>query len=115
LRFYNDIASHSYQGLALSVDEQSQLIAVLGGKKALLLQNHGGIICGSTVQQAFYLMDVLDRACKIQLLAGAVEDFIIPDPEVCRLTYKQLCSDGDQEGQVEWPAYLGLLNKKLRK
>ena len=115
LRFYNDIASHSYQGLALSVDEQSQLIAVLGGKKALLLQNHGGIICGSTVQQAFYLMDVLDRACKIQLLAGAVEDFIIPDPEVCRLTYKQLCCDGDQEGQVEWPAYLGLLNKKLRK
>lgn len=109
LRFYNDIASHPYQGLALSVDEQSQLIATLGGKKALLLQNHGGIICGSSVQQAFYLMDVLDRACKIQLLAGAAEDLIIPASEICQLTYEQLCSDGDQEGQLEWPAYIRLI------
>lgn len=111
LRFYSDIETHPYQGLALSADEQSQLISTLGSKKALLLQNHGSIICGSSIEQAFYLMDVLDRACKIQLLVGAVEDLIIPAPEVCRLTYKQLCSDGDQEGQIEWPAYLGLLNK----
>lgn len=111
LRFYGDIASHPYQGLALSADEQGQMIATLGAKKGLLLQNHGGIICGSSIQQAFYLMDVLDKACTIQLLAGAKEDLIIPDPEICQLSYEQLCSDGDQEGQLEWPAYLGLLNR----
>lgn len=110
LRFYGDIAYHPYQGLALSAAEQEQLIAALGGKKALLLQNHGSIICGSSIQQAFYLMDVLDKACKIQLLTGTKEDLIIPTSEICQLTYQQLCCDGDMEGQIEWPAYLGLLN-----
>jgi len=115
LRFYGDIASHPYQGLALSAAEQGQLIATLENKKALLLQNHGAIVCGSSIQQAFYLMDVLDKACKIQLLAGSVENIIIPEHDVCQLTYEQLCSDGDSEGQFEWPAYLGLLNATSQK
>ena len=109
LRFYGDIERHRYQGLALSASEQVELICSLGDKKALLLENHGSIICGVSIQQAFYLMDVLDKACKIQLLAGEVEGLVLPDPAICRMTYEQLCSDGDEEGQVEWPAYLGLL------
>ena len=105
LRFYQDMGYHPYQGLALSAQEQTSLITNLGNKKAMLLHNHGSIVCGLSIQQAFYLMDVLDKACKIQLLAGASEELITPDPEICQLTYRQLCSDGDQEGQLEWPAY----------
>ena len=105
LRFYQDIGYHLYQGLALSSKEQTSLIENLGNKKTMLLHNHGSIVCGSSIQQAFYLMDVLDKACKIQLLAGSSEELITPDSEVCQLTYRQLCSDGDQEGQLEWPAY----------
>jgi len=113
LRFYEDIAAHPYQGLALSASEQADLISALGNKKALLLQNHGSLICGVSIQQAFYLMDVLDKACKIQLLAGKVSNFIIPEPAICKMTYEQLCCDGDQEGQLEWPAYLRLFNTKI--
>jgi len=109
LRFYKDIASHPYQGLALSSAEQKELVENLGSKKALLLQNHGSIVCGSTIQQAFYLMDVLDKACKIQLLAGSTGNLVLPEPEVCELTYRQLVADGDAEGRIEWPAYLRLL------
>ena len=105
LRFYQDMGYHPYRGLALSAQEQTSLIANLGNKKAMLLHNHGSIVCGLSIQQAFYLMDVLDKACKIQLLAGASEKLITPDTEICQLTYRQLCSDGDQEGQLEWPAY----------
>jgi ribulose-5-phosphate 4-epimerase/fuculose-1-phosphate aldolase len=111
LRFYGDIERHRYQGLALSTSEQVGLISALGNKKALLLENHGSIICGVSFQQAFYLMDVLDKACKIQLLACELEELVVPDPAICRMTYEQLCSDGDEEGQIEWPAYLGLLKK----
>jgi hypothetical protein len=50
-------------------------------------------------------MDVLDKACKIQLLARSHEDLVYPPTDICELTYQQLCSDGDQEGQLEWPAY----------
>jgi len=105
LRFYGDIAYHHYQGLALSSDEQAHLVSSLGNKKAILLHNHGSIVCGSSIQQAFYLMDVLDKACKIQVLCGPSEDLILPPAAICELTYKQLCGDGDQEGQLEWPAY----------
>jgi len=105
LRFYQDMGYHPYQGLALSSQEQTSLIANLGKKRAMLLHNHGSIVCGSSIQQAFYLMDVLERACKIQLLTGSLEELILPDSEVCQLTYRQLCSDGDDEGQIEWPAY----------
>jgi len=105
LRFYRDIGYHDYQGLALSSKEQASLIDQLGNKKAMLLHNHGSIICGTSIQQAFYLMDVLDKACKIQVLSGTNADLVYPSDDVCELTYKQLCSDGDQEGQLEWPAY----------
>ena len=105
LRFFQDMGYHAYEGLALSAQEQTSLIESLGSKQAMLLHNHGSIVCGSSIQQAFYLMDVLDKACKIQLLAGSAEQLITPAPEVCQLTYRQLCSDGDQEGQLEWPAY----------
>ena len=111
LRFYKDLGFHDYQGLALSADEQDALTRSLGANKALLLRNHGSVICGSSIQQAFYLMDVLHKACKIQLLAGPSEQLLFPSPEVCELTYRQLIGDGDQEGQIEWPAYQGLLIK----
>lgn len=105
LRFYQDIGYHAYQGLALSSQEQTSLIANLGNKKAILLHNHGSIVCGTSVQQAFYLMDVLDKACNIQILSGLDVNLIYPSDEICELTYRQLCSDGDEEGQLEWPAY----------
>ena len=109
LRFYEDMAYHHYQGLALSSDEQAHLVKSLGNKKAILLHNHGSIVCGSSVQQAFYLMDVLDKACKIQVLSGSSTDLVRPSQKICELTYKQLCSDGDEEGQLEWPAYQRIL------
>ena len=77
----------------------------LGNKKAILLHNHGSIVCGSSIQQAFYLMDVLDKACKIQGLSGSDAALINPPDNICELTYEQLCGDGDDEGQIEWPAY----------
>lgn len=109
LRFFNDITYHHYQGLALSSDEQATLVKSLGNKKAILLHNHGSIVCGSSIPQAFYLMDVLDKACKIQALSGVNADLVYPPDDVCELTYRQLCSDGDDEGQIEWPAYQRLL------
>uniref|UniRef100_UPI0040472BB0 class II aldolase/adducin family protein n=1 Tax=Polynucleobacter sp. TaxID=2029855 RepID=UPI0040472BB0 len=109
LRFYQDIGYHDYQGLALSTSEQGELLKHLGSNKALLLRNHGSVVCGSSIQQAFYLMDVLNKACKIQLMAGYVDHLLFPSSEICALTFSQLIADGDQEGQIEWPAYCRLL------
>jgi hypothetical protein len=54
-------------------------------------------------------MDVLEKACRIQIMSGCEENMKIPDAKVCQETFEKLCIDGDQEGQIEWPAYVRLL------
>lgn len=112
LRFYEQIACHDYEGLALTPGEQSRLIERLADLPALLLRNHGSLICGRTIAEAFVLMDTLDKACAIQLLAQAdAAPLYQPDPAICRKTQQQLCGDGSPEGLLEWPALLRKLDK----
>ncbi|WP_293775947.1 class II aldolase/adducin family protein [uncultured Oxalicibacterium sp.] len=111
LRFYQQMGYHDYEGLALSAAEQSRLIANLGSYPAMLLRNHGTLIAGRTVAEAYTLMDTLDKACSFQLKAqsggGALN---VPSPEVCAKTYKELLGDGSPEGILEWPALLRKLD-----
>lgn len=112
LRFYEQIGYHAYEGLALSAAEQDKLIAALGAYPAMLLQNHGTLVCGRTVAEAFVLLDTLDKACEIQLKAqSGGAKLLMPSPEVCRKTYQELIGDGSPEGVLEWPALLRKLDK----
>lgn len=111
LRFYEQIAYHDYAGLALLPTEQGQLIEQLGQQPAMLLRNHGSLICGRTVAEAFVLMDTLDKACAIQLKAqSGAGRLTLPSQAVCRQTRDQLLGDGSPEGILEWPALLRKLN-----
>jgi ribulose-5-phosphate 4-epimerase/fuculose-1-phosphate aldolase len=105
LRFYKDLAYCNYAGLAVDPEFESEMITSLSDKQAMLLRNHGSLVCGQTIQQAFYLMDTLNKACEIQLLVGDASR-VEPSPAVCELTFGQLLDDSHLEGQIEWPAYL---------
>ncbi len=48
----------------------SEVAAVLGGADAVLLQNHGAMIVGRTIREATIGALVLERACKLQVLAA---------------------------------------------
>lgn len=112
LRFYEQISCHDYEGLALTPTEQSRLIERLGDSSAMLLRNHGSLICGRTIAEAFVLMDTLDKACAIQLLAEAnAVPLHLPPLDICRKTQQQLLGDGTPEGFLEWPALLRKLDK----
>jgi ribulose-5-phosphate 4-epimerase/fuculose-1-phosphate aldolase len=112
LRFYHDLGRHDYEGLALTEQEKQRLIANLGQKKAMLLHNHGTLVCGRTVAEAFCLMDMLDKACRIQLAAQAAgRQLTLPSAEVCERTFRQLTSDDLPEGEREWPALLRRLDR----
>ena len=111
LRFYEHIGYHDYEGLALSAQEQGRLVQRLGNLQALFLRNHGTLICGRTVAEAFVLMDTLDKACAFQLKAQAGAGRLLqPSPEVCRKTYLELIGAGEPEGSLEWPALLRALD-----
>lgn len=95
----------NYAGLAVDPEFESEMITSLSDKQAMLLRNHGSLVCGQTIQQAFYLMDTLNKACEIQLLVGDASR-VEPSPAVCELTFGQLLEDSHLEGQIEWLAYL---------
>ena len=111
LRFYEHVGYHDYEGLALSAQEQGRLVQCLGQNPALFLRNHGTLVCGRTVAEAFVLMDTLDKACAFQLKAQAGAGRLLqPSPEICRKTYFELIGDGEPEGSLEWPALLRILD-----
>lgn len=111
MRFYQQMAYHDYEGLALSPLEQTRLIEHLGDYPAMLLRNHGTLISGRTIAEAYVLMDTLDKACAFQLKAQAGGGALnIPPPEVCAKTYRELLGDGSPEGILEWPALLRKLD-----
>lgn len=111
LRFYEQIAYHDYEGLALAPAEQERMVELLGQLPAMLLRNHGSLVCGRTVAEAYVLMDTLDKACEIQLKAHAGGGRLnLPPPDICSKTRDQLLGDGSPEGLLEWPALLRRLD-----
>lgn len=70
LKFYGDIAyDDGYEGLAYAEDEGDRLAAALGDKRVLFMSNHGVLVVGETIAEAFDDLYYLERACQVQVLA----------------------------------------------
>jgi len=69
-RFYGQIAyDDNYNGLVMDNTEGDRVVAALGDKKVLFLGNHGVIVIGESVAEAFDDLYYLERACQVQVLA----------------------------------------------
>jgi ribulose-5-phosphate 4-epimerase/fuculose-1-phosphate aldolase len=81
-----------YAGLAASLSEGERLAAILGTKQILFMKNHGVLVIGETVAQAYRRLYKLERVCRAQILAmstgrplavldeGTVEKVSRPNP-----------------------------------
>lgn len=61
----------TYTGLADSLQEGERLATVLGNKHAIFMKNHGVLVVGNTVAQAYRRLYRLERVCRMQLIAMA--------------------------------------------
>jgi ribulose-5-phosphate 4-epimerase/fuculose-1-phosphate aldolase len=107
------LAYHDYEGLALNEDEKPRLVADLGDKQQMILRNHGLLTVGRTTGEAFLAMFLLERACKIQILAqsGGTELVKIPDP-ILRLVESQVKAVTVGQGAaLTWPGLLRKLDR----
>jgi len=69
-RFWNRIAyDEQYGGVALSNDEGDRMCRALGDKDILFLRNHGVIVTGRSVAQAYDDLYYLERTAMVQVLA----------------------------------------------
>ena len=85
LKFYGHLAYHGYEGIALDLDERDRLVSDLGEHQAMILQNHGLLVAGRTIPEAFSNIYYLERACQAQVAALAGGSELLLPPEAVRL------------------------------
>lgn len=111
--FFEHVAYHEYEGLAVDTDERARLVADLGDKPVMILRNHGLLVVGETIAQAFSRLFHLEKACAAQVAAlSSREEIGFPDPEVSRKTAGMGMGEHSPLGKHEWPALLRLLDRK---
>ena len=70
LHFYDKVAYDDRFGGLVTDDQEGQRIAgVMGDKRVLFLANHGQIVTGPTVADAYHYTCTLERMCMYQALA----------------------------------------------
>lgn len=106
LKFHGRLAYHDYEGIALELGERERLVRDLGRCNAMILRNHGLLVGGATVADAFHELWFLERACQIQVhaLAGGAA-IRVPPAAVQALTAEQFASDESADiVQLTWLA-----------
>jgi ribulose-5-phosphate 4-epimerase/fuculose-1-phosphate aldolase len=107
------IGYHDYCGVVLDLEEQKSLIRDLGSGEALILRNHGALVVGRTIGEAFNWMHRLELACRSQLAAMACNAKLI---HVSQPILEETWSNYQPQtrrayGVMEWPALLRKLDR----
>jgi len=103
---------HTYEGVALHEAEKPRLQADLGDAKHLMLRNHGLLVVGSSIAEAFLLMYNFESTCQIQLAAQAGGTLIEVDPRIVDgVGHAMRTQTGGLGGAFAWPAMLRKLDR----
>lgn len=121
LGYYGRIGYHDFEGPSLHMDERERLGRDLGNNDILILRNHGLLVCGATVAQAFVRMHRLQRVCEVQIAALSTgQELVVPSKEICELSAKRtdafLSAEAgkgySRKANPEFEAMLRLLDRK---
>lgn len=70
--FYDDhVLFDDFSGVVLDNTEGERIAAALGDRKAAILQNHGLLTVGETIEAAAWWYITMERSCQAQLMAEA--------------------------------------------
>jgi ribulose-5-phosphate 4-epimerase/fuculose-1-phosphate aldolase len=114
--FHDDVAYHDYEGPSLYLDERERLLANLGDKRAMILRNHGLLVTGRTVPEAFLRLYRLERACQIQVDAGAAGTLNVMQDGVAEKSGRDMDAFSELEtnqgvGAIEFAALMRKVDK----
>lgn len=89
--FYDDhVLFNDFTGVVLDTSEGDRIAEALGKKKAAVLQNHGLLTTGNTVDEAAWWFITMERTCQSQLMAEAAGTPTKIRPDIAELTYTQV-------------------------
>ena len=84
--FEDHVLFEEFSGVVLDNSEGQRIAAALGDRKAAILQNHGLLTVGATIEAAAWWFITMERSCQAQLMAAAAGTPKLISPEVARLT-----------------------------
>jgi len=89
--FYGDHGLYGeFHGVVLEAEEGQRIVQALGDRKAVILQNHGFLTAGPSVEAAAWWYISMDNAAHAQLLAEAAGTPIALDHETAKFTYDRV-------------------------
>ncbi len=71
-QLWGKIAWHEFEGITIYRDEGMRILQSAGDCPVLMLRNHGPVVIGANLAQAFSLLWLLTRACEIQLATASM-------------------------------------------
>jgi ribulose-5-phosphate 4-epimerase/fuculose-1-phosphate aldolase len=86
---HGQVAYHDFEGITVEPGEKERLVRDIGGKRAVILRNHGLLAWGPSVSQAFMTLWTLQRACDVQIAASAAGAIQPVRPEVFAQTVRE--------------------------
>jgi ribulose-5-phosphate 4-epimerase/fuculose-1-phosphate aldolase len=88
--FQGQIGYHDFEGVTVRAEEGERLLANLGGKRILLLRNHGPVVLGRSIPEMFVTAWALQRACEIQIAVLSQGDPITVGQDVIDVHQRDL-------------------------
>ncbi len=106
----------NYSGNADTLEEGERLAQLLDGKPIMFMKNHGVLVTGDTIAQAYKRLYFLERVCRTQVLAmGSGQPLeIIPDNVVAKVqTPPQDDRHRGQRDRLFFEALMRVLDREL--
>jgi len=69
---YDYVAYHDFEGITTRDDEKERMLKSMGTKPLAILRNHGLLVHGRTVEEAFARMWTLQLACEAQVAIDSI-------------------------------------------
>ena len=107
------LAYHSYEGVAFMDDEKPRLQADLGLANFLMLRNHGLLVVGKTIADAFLSMYTFENTCRIQIDAqsGGGELTEVNPLIIKGVAEAMRVQTGGMGGAFAWPSLIRKLDR----
>ncbi|MDB5810561.1 MAG: hypothetical protein JWN94_2683 [Betaproteobacteria bacterium] len=113
MRFHERIAYYKNEVDDTTPEGTQHLARALADKWVMILENHGAIVCGTTLPEAYIFHHFFELACRAQLgaLAGGTP-VITPSASVCAERVKKFGRMGQYDAKSrDWVASMALVEK----
>ncbi len=101
------LAYHDYEGVALRDEEKPRLQADLGTANFLMLRNHGLLVTGKTIAEAFLNMYIFETTCRIQIDAQRGGELTQVNPQILQgIAGVMKTATAGLGSALAWPALL---------